>query len=148
IEDLLYHLPFRYEDRRGLSKILVAAVGEQQTFIGRLVALKRRYNPRRRMRMLDAVLEDDSGRLALVWYRAPSYLVDGLAKGQTLIVHGKVESGRGGLKEIAHPEFEVIDPDDPPDHERILPVYERPEGIPLKTMRKWIGEAVDAYAAH
>jgi ATP-dependent DNA helicase RecG len=135
IEDLLYHLPFRYEDRRRLSKIRDAPVGEARTFIGRLVGLNERYIPRRRMRMLNAVLEDDGGRIALVWYRAPSYLVDNLAKGQILMVHGKVEAGRGGLKEIAHPEFEVVDPDDPPDHEKILPVYERPEGIPLKTMR-------------
>src|SRR6185369_6671614 len=137
IEDLLYHLPFRYEDRRGLSKIREASVGEARTFVGRLVGLSQRYIPRRRMRMLNAVLEDDTGRIALVWYRAPSYLVDGLAKGQALMVHGKVEPGRGGLKEIAHPEFEVVDPDDPPDHEKILPVYERPEGIPLKTIQKW-----------
>jgi ATP-dependent DNA helicase RecG len=148
IEDLLYHLPFRYEDRRSLSKIREARIGEAKTFVGRLVGLSQSYIPRRRMRMLNAVLEDDSGRIALVWYRAPSYLVEGLAKGQTLMVHGKVEPGRGGVKEIAHPEFEVIDPDDPPDHEKILPVYERPEGIPLRAIRMWIGEAVDAYAAH
>jgi ATP-dependent DNA helicase RecG len=148
IEDLLYHLPFRYEDRRGLAAIREAQLGAQQTFVGWLVALSQRYIPRRRMRMLHATLEDDTGRLALVWYRAPAYLVDGLAKGQTLLIHGKVESAPGGQKQIAHPEFEVIDPDDPPDHEKILPVYERPEGIPLKTMRKWIAEAVEAYAPH
>jgi ATP-dependent DNA helicase RecG len=148
IEDLLYHLPFRYEDRRSLSKIREAALGAPNTFVGKLVALSQRYIPRRRMRMLNATLEDDSGRLGLVWYRAPAYLVDGLAKGQTLLVHGKIEPGPGGTKQIAHPEFEVIDPDDPPDHEKILPVYERPEGIPLKTMRKWAAEAVDGYAAH
>jgi ATP-dependent DNA helicase RecG len=148
MEDLLYHLPFRYEDRRGIAKIREAPIGEQKTFVGRLVALSQRYIPRRRMRMLNATLEDDSGRLGLVWYRAPSYLVDGLAKGQMLVVHGKVESAPAGHKQIAHPEFEVIDPDDPPDHEKILPVYERPEGIPLRTMRKWIAEAVEAYAPH
>jgi ATP-dependent DNA helicase RecG len=148
IEDLLYHLPFRYEDRRTVGKIRDARVGDETTFIGKLIAFSKHFNPRRRQRMLTAMLDDDTGRLGLVWYRAPSYLVDGLAQGQTLVIHGKVEAGPGGHKQIAHPEFEVVDPGDPPDHEKILSVYERPEGIPLKTMRKWIGEAVEMYAAH
>ncbi|HEY1269963.1 MAG TPA: OB-fold nucleic acid binding domain-containing protein, partial [Candidatus Binatia bacterium] len=148
IEDILYHLPFRYEDRRAVGNIRDASVGDETTFIGKLIAFSKHFNPRRRQRMLTAMLDDDTGRLGLVWYRAPSYLVDGLAKGQTLVIHGKVEAGPGGHKQIAHPEFEVIDPGDPPDHEKILPVYERPEGIALKTMRKWIAEAVETYAAH
>jgi ATP-dependent DNA helicase RecG len=148
IEDLLYHLPFRYEDRRAVAKIRDALVGEEKTFIGRLIALGQHFNPRRRQRMLTGTLDDDTGRLGLVWYRAPSYLVDGLAQGQTLVIHGKVEAGPGGHKQIAHPEFEAIDPADPPDHQKILPVYERPEGIALKTMRKWIAEAVDAHGMH
>ena len=148
IEDLLYHLPFRYEDRRAVAKIRDALAGEEKTFIGRLIAFSQHFNPRRRQRMLTGTLDDDTGRLGLVWYRAPSYLVDGLAKGQTLVIHGKVEAGPGGRKQIAHPEFEVIDPADPPDHQKILPVYERPEGIALKTMRKWIAEAVDTHGMY
>ncbi len=148
IEDLLYHLPFRYEDRRSVVKVRDARVGDEATFIGKLIALGKHFNPRRRQRMLTAMLDDDTGRLGLVWYRAPSYLVDGLAQGQTLVIHGKVEAGPGGHKQMAHPDFEVVDPGDPPDHEKILPVYERPEGIPLKTMRKWLAEAVEAYGAH
>ena len=148
IEDLLFHLPFRYEDRRAVAKIRDALVGEEKTFIGRLIALGQHFNPRRRQRMLTGMLDDGTGRLGLVWYRAPSYLVEGMAEGQTLVIHGKVEAGPGGHKQIAHPEFEVIDPADPPDHQKILPVYERPEGIALKTMRKWIAEAVETHGMH
>ena len=36
VEDLLYHLPFRYEDRRSIKKICDAALGEECSFVGRL----------------------------------------------------------------------------------------------------------------
>ncbi len=43
--------------------------------------------------MLAGVLQDDTGIMDLIWYRAPAFLVNGLAKGQILLVHGKVELG-------------------------------------------------------
>ena len=36
VEDLLYHLPFRYEDRRQVKNIDQAIVGQEETFIGAL----------------------------------------------------------------------------------------------------------------
>src|ERR1700675_1913232 len=69
IEDLLYHLPFRYEERRQIGKIRLATVGEEQTFIGTLVAVNQRYVPNKRTRILTATLADETGQLGLVWYR-------------------------------------------------------------------------------
>jgi ATP-dependent DNA helicase RecG len=48
VEDLLYHLPFRYEDRRGIKRICDAVPGALVTCIGRLSKLKKHFNPRRR----------------------------------------------------------------------------------------------------
>ena len=45
IEDLLYHLPFRYEDRRRVSKLTDAVPGQEQSFMGELMALKSKFNP-------------------------------------------------------------------------------------------------------
>jgi ATP-dependent DNA helicase RecG len=38
VEDLLYHLPFRYEDRRQPKKISAALLGQEETFVGELTA--------------------------------------------------------------------------------------------------------------
>src|SRR5919106_1241100 len=54
VEDLLFHFPFRYEDRRGVRPIAEAALGERQTFIGRLANLKKQFNVRRRAQTLSA----------------------------------------------------------------------------------------------
>ena len=146
IEDLLYHLPFRYEDRRDIRKIRQATAGREETFIGKLAAVSQRYVPKMRRRILTATLADETGLLGLVWYRVPPYMAEGLTKGRLLLVHGKVEQGIGAQKKIVHPEFEALDPENREDKEKVVPIYLRPAGIPLRTMRRWVVEALDNYA--
>ena len=145
IEDLLYHLPFRYEDRRQIKKIGQAVPGKEESFIGQLVVLEKKYIPSRRRQMVVGRLADGSGFLELVWYHAPPYLLRGLSIGQRLLVHGKVERGRGIQNKIAHPAFEAIDPEDEAEREKILPIYLRPGGIPLSAMRRWVSLAIAEY---
>ncbi|MGH7872174.1 MAG: ATP-dependent DNA helicase RecG [Candidatus Binatia bacterium] len=145
VEDLLYHLPFRYEDRRSIKKICDAALGEESSFVGRLAELQNRYVPRRRSQMLAGALQDDTGSIDLVWYRAPAFLVKGLIKGQVLLVHGKVELGMHKRLRLAHPAFEVIEGEENDQLRRIMPVYVHPNGLSLTLLRKWIAQALSAY---
>jgi len=145
VEDLLYHLPFRYEDRRKILKIAAASAGQEISVVGRLANLQARYIPRRRSQMLLAMLQDETGTIDLIWYRAPAFLISGLAKGQTLFVHGKVERGLLGRLRIVHPDFEVIEAEADLQLERILPVYVHPGGLSLSYLRKWIAQAVTEY---
>ena len=148
VEDILYHLPFRFEDRRQLKKINQAALGQEESFTGQLVLLQNRFNPRRRSQMLSAVLRDDTGTIELMWYRAPGYLANGLAQGQNLLVHGKVEQGAQARLRIVHPDFEVLEPGEESAHARILPVYLRPGGMPMSFMRKLAAQALEQYAQY
>jgi ATP-dependent DNA helicase RecG len=148
VEDLLYHLPFRYDDRREIKKIRDATIGRDETFVGAIHGLQRKYNPRRRSQLLVGSLADDTGSLGLLWYRAPSYLSNSLAQGQRLLVHGKVEAGLGGQRRIIHPEFELLEGDDGEPLEKIVPVYVHPAGMPLSLMRKWILQALDQYSTY
>jgi ATP-dependent DNA helicase RecG len=146
VEDLLYHLPFRYEDRREIKKIRDATVGRDGTFVGELRRLQKKYNPRRRAQLLAASLADDSGILSLLWYRAPAYLSSSLVPGQRLLVHGKVEAEPGGQKRIVHPEFDMLDAEDIESLQKIVPVYVHPAGLSLSLLRKWIAQALSQYA--
>ncbi len=148
IEDLLYHLPFRYEDRRQIRKIASATPGEESSFVGRLLALQKKYNPRRRSQLLLGALQDDTGSVDLIWYRAPGYLANGLTNGQTLLVHGKVEPGMPGRLRIVHPDFEVIETIEEQQLQRILPMYVRPTGLPLSLMRRWMAQALCEYGRY
>ncbi|HEX5607387.1 MAG TPA: OB-fold nucleic acid binding domain-containing protein, partial [Candidatus Binatia bacterium] len=146
--DLLRHLPFRYEDRRRIEKISSARPGMEATFVGRLIGLQKRYVPRRRSQMLLATLQDDSGSIDLVWYRAPGYLADNLANGRMISAHGKIEPGMPGRLRMVHPEFDFIESGQEAELQRILPIYVRPAGLPLSLMRRWIAQILSEYGVY
>ena len=127
-EDLLYHLPFRYEDRQNPRSIDELKPGETASVIAEVrgAALLRT----KRMPIFEMTL--GQGRLALkcLWFNG-TYLKDRFHAGQTVAVFGKVEPSRStsNLKMI-QPQFEVL-PDETEDAEtrllevgRITPVYE------------------------
>ncbi len=146
VEDLLYHLPFRYEDRRRIMEIRQATPGKEDSFVGKLISLEKKYIPRRRRQIMLGTLVDGTGALGLVWYRATPYIAKGLEKGQTLLVHGKVERGVGTQKRIVHPEFEPVELDQRDGMEKILPIYLKPGGIPAGSLRRWVAQALAEYA--
>ncbi|MCZ6548521.1 MAG: ATP-dependent DNA helicase RecG [Deltaproteobacteria bacterium] len=145
VDDLLYHLPFRYEDRRELKKIHQATIGREDSFVGKLVALDKRYVPRIRRQILIGTLTDGTGTLSLVWFHPKPYITKRLHTDQDLLVHGKVDWGRGTEKKIVHPEFEPVEPGEEEEREKILPVYLKPGGIPTRMIRRWVNQALTTY---
>ncbi len=143
VEDLLYHLPFRYEDRREVRAISGAAAGESASFVGRLTSL-RAGRIRGGRRILTATLTDDTGSLELVWFNPPRYIADALRTGQRLSIHGRVASGRGTRLNIPHPEFEVLDEGTERQPE-VRPVYEKPGDISQTNLRGWVAQALERF---
>ncbi|HEY3625150.1 MAG TPA: ATP-dependent DNA helicase RecG [Terracidiphilus sp.] len=127
-EDLLYHLPFRYEDRQNPRSIDELKPGELASVIAEVrgAALLRT----RRMPIFEMTL--GQGRLALkcMWFHG-TYLKDRFHAGQTVAVFGKVEPSRSSSSfKMIQPQFEIL-PDESEDAEtrllevgRITPVYE------------------------
>jgi ATP-dependent DNA helicase RecG len=127
-EDLLYHLPFRYEDRQNPRSLDELKPGETASVIAEVrgsMLLRTRRSP-----LFELTI--GQGRMALkcIWFHAP-YLEGKFHSGQTIAVYGKVESSRStsNLKMI-QPQWELL-PDDSDDAEtrilevgRITPVYE------------------------
>jgi ATP-dependent DNA helicase RecG len=143
VEDLLYHLPFRYEDRRAVSKIRELRLGDVASVIGEITHLAERYVGRARHRILEGVVRDDTGLLALTWYHQVAYFRSRYQVGQRCLVHGKVEGALGGTKRMVHPEVE-IDPD--LEGQGILPVYNKPTTMSVGAMRKVVQQAVQDWA--
>jgi ATP-dependent DNA helicase RecG len=127
-EDLLYHLPFRYEDRQNPRSLDELKPGEMASVIAEVrgAALLRT----KRMPLFELTL--GQGRLALkcIWFNA-TYLDGKFHAGQTVAVYGRVEPSRStsNLKMI-QPQWELL-PDASDDAEtrllevgRITPVYE------------------------
>ena len=143
VEDLLYHLPFRYEDRRSLSTIRQLRVGDVASVVGEITHLAERYVGRNQRRILEGVLRDDTGLLALTWYHQVAYFRSRYQVGQRCLVHGKVEGGAGAQKRMVHPE---IDLSSDLEGQGILPVYNKPTTTSVGIMRKIVQQAAADWA--
>ena len=146
VEDLLYHLPFRYEDRRALRPLAALQVGEEATAVGEVTRAREGRVGRRGRRILEVVLRDPGGVLLLVWFHQIPYFSRRLSPGQRLVVHGKVEPPLGAAApRMIHPEIETLGPDEPVAA-RVLPVYEKPTEMHVGAMRRIVHAAVEEFA--
>jgi ATP-dependent DNA helicase RecG len=118
VRDLILHLPFRYEDRRGTLPVAAAVAGSANTFRGSLVDLRRIRTHRRGMTLVRGFVEDGSGRLPVVWFNRP-YLASQMGAEEYLL-YGPVKEVSEGL-ELVNPSCE---PAGKAIHgDRIAPVY-------------------------
>ncbi|MGB6742298.1 MAG: ATP-dependent DNA helicase RecG [Terracidiphilus sp.] len=127
-EDLLYHLPFRYEDRQNPRSLDELKAGEVASIIAEVrgSALLRT----RRAPLFELTIGQGRCALKCIWFHAP-YLEGKFQPGQTVAVYGKVEPSRSSSNfKMIQPQFEVL-PDASDDAEtrllevgRITPVYE------------------------
>ncbi|HKC10666.1 MAG TPA: ATP-dependent DNA helicase RecG, partial [Vicinamibacteria bacterium] len=136
LEDLLYHLPLRYEDRRSFARIADLVPGMKVAIAGTItVAGLRRA---RRMTLYEVRVEDRSGRLKALWFNQP-FLKDVLPRGQRVVLFGGVErDARGRGLVMASPEYEVVATDDTPGVHtgRIVPIYEKRGPLSGKVLRR------------
>lgn len=154
IEDLLYYLPFRYEDRSNVRHIADLQPGETATLLAQVQTCSM-VRTRRGMHMLEMVVSDGTGRLACTWYNA-DYLRDRFRSGQMLALYGKVET-EFGQRSLRQPEFEVLesgapmiaggqasleDSIDSLKLGRIVPVYEAIGKITSGRLRLFVARAL------
>ena len=107
VEDLLYYLPFRYEDRLNPRGIGELRAGEMASIIAevRTFGLFRT----RRMPIFEMTVGQGRDTLKCMWFNA-TYLQDKFRAGMLVALYGKVEAGdRGGHRfEVIQPQFEIL----------------------------------------
>ena len=134
-EDLLYHLPFRYEDRQNPRSLDELKPGETASVIGvvRGAALLRT----RKMAIFEITVGQGRHALKCLWFHG-RYLEGKFHAGQTVALYGKLEPSRSASNlKMIQPQFEIL-PDSSDDAEtcllevgRITPVYESLGGARL-----------------
>jgi ATP-dependent DNA helicase RecG len=139
VEDVLYHLPFRYEDRRSLTPIAKLVPGSEATVAAEIVAVGTSYAGRRRRRILEAKASDGGGVLTLTWFHQIGYFEQKLKVGTRIVLHGKLETGYG-RRQMIHPEVEVLEGAED-ELGRIVPIYEKPTEMSVAAMRKIVHTA-------
>ena len=134
LEQLLLHFPREYLDRSRLSSLDELVPGQRATVRGRvLVSSERR--PRGGMRILQVLLDDDRGRLQLVFFNQP-FMKKLLANGREVLASGAVALFRGQMQ-MASPEVEILDESEDQDARApgIVPVYPLTKGIRQRWLR-------------
>lgn len=133
VEDLLYYLPFRYEDRLNPRSIAELQPGEMASVIAEVrTAMLFRT---RKMPLFEMIAGQDRHSIKCLWFHG-QYLQGKFKPGQTVALYGKVEAstrGRGGLQ-IIQPQFEILGEAEDDSAEaraaasleigRIVPIYE------------------------
>jgi ATP-dependent DNA helicase RecG len=143
--DLLWHLPFRHIDRAEIQQVRdlrpnLAAIQLR----GRLTGFSTAGPPRRRR--LVALLEDESGVVELIWFRAVATMEKILKKGATYTVYGKPNYFKGKFS-IPHPEMELGE--GKASAMRFQPVYSstdqlRKRGLDSKGLERLVRNLLDA----
>jgi ATP-dependent DNA helicase RecG len=105
VADLLFYLPFRYEDRLNPRGIAGLRPGEMATVIAevRNSGLFRT----RRMPIFQMTAGQGRARLKCLWFNG-TYLRDRFKPGQMVALYGKVETARNGELQIMQPQFEIL----------------------------------------
>jgi ATP-dependent DNA helicase RecG len=154
VEDALYLLPNRYEDRREVRPIVQLRPGQTEVFQGTIISADTVATKGGR-RFFEALVGDGGGTIPLKWFHYnPAWMKKSWRVGRRGIFTGEV-SHYGYQREVHHPEVEwladgedlttVMDRD-PFNFGRIVPVYPLTEGLQQKTMRRMMKEVVDGFA--
>ena len=141
MQDLLFLLPLRYEDRTRVWQIGSLTPGIRAAVEGEIQLTEVTY---RRRRQLLCRISDGSGFLTLRFFYFSAAQQNGLARGQRIRCFGEIRRGPLGL-EIVHPEYRRVRTDDPESEsleETLTPVYPLTEGVPQGRLRALINEAL------
>lgn len=146
LEDLFYYFPRRYVDR-SFTENQALTPGSALTVIAQVQSRFVAHGKRSRLVVHVRTLHGEP--FSLVFFRGLGYFTRVFEVGQTLVLSGKLEYF-GGLQ-MAHPDFEIIDPDDERDlvHVgRIIPLYNSTEALKQKSLdsrgfRRLISAALD-----
>ncbi|MFH1783209.1 MAG: ATP-dependent DNA helicase RecG [Candidatus Omnitrophota bacterium] len=143
VEDLLYFIPHRYEDRSKIKKVNEVKPGEFETIKVKVLTFGGRTS-KKGMNMFQVAMGDPTGVIHTIWFNQP-YLKDKFKIGQELIIHGRVE--KHIYLQINNPEYEIITEtkEDSIHMGRIVPVYSLTEGLSQRWLRTIINNAVTNY---
>ncbi|WP_181363603.1 ATP-dependent DNA helicase RecG [Aeromonas sp. HMWF017] len=139
VQDLLFHLPLRYEDRTqvwpigdlppGLHGAVEGEIQDTQLVMGR-------------RRMMVCRISDGTGTLTLRFFNFTAAQKNSLAAGRLIRCFGEVRPGKYGL-EMAHPEYKLLGEEQVGQTEEALtPVYPTTEGLRQLTLRNLTDQAL------
>ena len=125
LEDLLFHLPLRYQDRTRVTPVAAVREGDDVVIEGEVRAADVVFG---RRRSLVARLQDGSGTITLRFFHFSAAQKNNLRPGTRLRCFGQVRRGAAGF-EMFHPEYRQLEEAESPVEEALTPIYPTTAGI-------------------
>ena len=142
VEDLLYRLPFRYEDRSRMQPISSLRPGTKAAVLGEIKTANVSITRRRGFRIFHAVIADASGSIRCTWMNQ-AFLADILKPHLQVVVFGDVKLDSTGLH-FMNPEYELVSEDlSGIKTARIVPFYEKTGTVTPNMQRRIVRQALD-----
>ncbi|MCH9025863.1 MAG: ATP-dependent DNA helicase RecG [Proteobacteria bacterium] len=143
VQDLLFLLPLRYEDRTKIIPIGGLRPGQRAVVEGEIQLTEVVYRGRRN---LLCRISDGTGGLTLRFFHFSKAQQDGLARGKRIRCFGETRPGTGGLQMI-HPEYRLLGDTDLATDDTLTPIYPTTEGLGQGRLRKLSRQALGLVAA-
>jgi ATP-dependent DNA helicase RecG len=135
IQDVLFHLPFRYQDRTRITSIRSARIEEWVVIEGVITDIEEG-------RRFICELSDHTGHITLLFFHITSAQKSLLRVGVKLRCYSEVKYGKKGLT-LIHPEYLIISENNSiPIEDTLTPIYSSTEGLSQTHWRKITTEAL------
>jgi ATP-dependent DNA helicase RecG len=134
IQDVLFHLPMRYEDRTKITPIGSLQFGQQALIEGVVDHSEIKFAGRGRRSLL-CHLSDNTGAIVLRFFHFNKAQQSNLAKGQRLRCFGEVRRGAARF-EITHPEYQLVQNQEVEVEQSLTPIYPKTEGVHQTLLKK------------
>ncbi|MDP2878798.1 MAG: ATP-dependent DNA helicase RecG, partial [Sulfuricella sp.] len=136
-QDLLLHLPLRYQDETRLYPIAHAPLGQAVLVEGEIADANVQYRPRR---TLVCRVEDGSGMMTLRFLNFYPSQIKQLAPGKRVRLFGEMRHGFLGM-EMVHPQYRMVS-ENMPVAEALTPIYPTTAGLGQSALRKLVQSAL------
>jgi ATP-dependent DNA helicase RecG len=139
VEDLLFLLPLRYEDRTRLTRLGSLRPGTRAMVTGEVLLAETVFRGRRSLLVR---IGDGSGQLTLRFFHFSRQQQAQFRNGVNVSCYGEARTGALGL-EMVHPEYRILRSGEPPVTSNALtPVYPTTEGVQQGRLRNLMAQAI------
>lgn len=138
VQDVLFHLPSRYEDRTQVYEIEDCKPFTHVSIQGEVKTADIQYGKKR---MFVVKVSDGTGTITLRFFHFGAVQRTMMTPGNEVRCFGEIRTGKWGL-EMMHPEFALIGEDDGETEDTLTPVYPTTEGVKQLTLRSLTDQAL------
>ncbi|MGY8837071.1 MAG: ATP-dependent DNA helicase RecG [Enterobacterales bacterium] len=140
VQDMLFHLPLRYEDRTRLYAISELSLHSHVSVEATIETSQITFGKRR---MLVCQINDGTGRLTLRFFNFTAAQKNAFSAGKIIRCFGEIRRGHVGF-EMSHPEYSISDTsNEQPVATTLTPVYSTTEGLKQLSIRALSEQAID-----